>query len=130
MRSRISADCMILTNSACSRVTLGIGDLAGASAPYQVLASYPGTPLSAIVGNSGAAAVRFNVVTASPRRRLDLICCSTEGAVANPTTVSPPTRLVTAAPPPLYGTCVRLTPAMLLKSSAARCAELPLPDDA
>ena len=34
------------------------------------------------------------------------------------------------APAPLYGTCVMSIPAMLLKSSIARCPLVPIPDDA
>ncbi len=42
----------------------------------------------------------------------------------------PPITSAIAAPLPLYGMCVRLTPAAFLKTSPARCADEPLPAEA
>jgi hypothetical protein len=52
-----------------------------------------------------------------------------DGMVAKASDTSPPTSAIIAGPPPLYGTCVVFTPVRLLKSSPARCAAEPLPDE-
>ena len=66
IRSRTSGWLRILMSSACSRVTMGLGRLAGPMMPYQPTTSKPGSA-SATAGTSGRAATRFGVVMASPR---------------------------------------------------------------
>jgi hypothetical protein len=67
--SRSVADASALLISALSRATTVFGTPAGATMPFQVLASYPGTPASAIVGTSGRASERFVLLTPSARTR-------------------------------------------------------------
>src|SRR5690606_20694608 len=64
---RISSDCRMATISLLSFSTVAAGVLPGTYMPYQTDASKPGTPLSAMVGNSGQRSVRCAVVTASAR---------------------------------------------------------------
>jgi hypothetical protein len=56
--------------------------------------------------------------------------CETSIGLANIRPTWPATRLVTAGPPPLYGTCVKSAPLRVLNSSVASCGTLPLPGDA
>ena len=58
-------------------------------------------PDSIIVGTSGAPGKRFAPVTASARRRPEATCEVTEGSVENIIGTWPPSRSVTAGPPPL-----------------------------
>src|SRR5450755_3314564 len=108
---------------------IGRGVLAGASSPYQLLASKPGRPDSAMVGMLGINAERLMVVTAMPLILPPLVCGTALAAVANTSCTCPPTRSIIAGPPPLYGICVILIPAMLLNNSPARCPVPPTPDE-
>jgi len=56
---------------------------------------------SATVGNSGAAGVRFALVTASPRRRPDVTCGNDDTTVANDKAISPLSCAGIDCPPPL-----------------------------
>src|SRR5258705_11903207 len=106
------------------------GVLAGASSPYHALASYPGSPDSAMVGISGRPDARFALVTPSARSRRVCTCGMAEGPVGNESDTWPAMRSVIACALPLYGTCTILMPAIDLKSSAARWGGVPLPADA
>ena len=83
-----------------------------------------------MVGSSGNTAERLPEVTATARRRPELMCGATDAAVANVTGVSPDNTDTTAGPPPLKAICDIFTWAMLSKSTAARCVEVPAPAEA
>src|SRR5262249_50038707 len=57
-------------------------------------------------------------------------CGSEIEVMANMTCTCPPTTSIMAGAAFLYGTCTRLTPAIDLNNSPARCGGVPLPDDA
>src|SRR6476646_5033083 len=61
------SDVSALLIAALSLSTIGRGTPAGAITPVQVGARYPGTPASAIVGNSGKAGERAAPLTPSAR---------------------------------------------------------------
>src|SRR6516165_368736 len=68
-------------------------------------------------GNIGSASDRVAVVTAKARS-LPALMCSIDAAMSvNVTWICPPSRSVIAGPAPRYGTCVRLTPVIILNSS-------------
>ena len=52
----------------CNRVMMGIGVPEGANRAYELSATNPGNPASAVVGMSGMIALRRRLVTASARR--------------------------------------------------------------
>ena len=85
---------------------------------------------SPTVGMSGSAGERIAVVTASARSLPALMYSIDEGMVAKKTCTCPPSRSVSAGPPPRYGTCTMSAPAIILNSSPATCGVLPLPADA
>src|SRR5262245_14486767 len=88
----------------------------GALRPTHWLASKPGTK-SPMVGISGSASERIAVVTAKARS-LPALMYSIDAAMSvNVTWICPPSRSVIAGPALRYGTCVRLTPVIILKSS-------------
>src|SRR3977135_2307230 len=107
---------------------ISAGVLAGANRPYQLPAAEPGTPASATVGRSGNAGERSADVTASARNCPPAISDAALATVVNISSILPPIRSVMAGAAPLYGTVVRLTLAMFLNSSPARCAEVPVPN--
>jgi hypothetical protein len=69
------------------------------------------------------------VVTASGRTLPALISGIAGGRLPMNITMRPAITSVSAGDAPLYGTCTTSTPAIDLKSSADRCAELPLPPE-
>ena len=74
----------------CSRLsTISGGVPAGANRPFHIVTSYPGRPASAIVGTSGAAAVRVAPVTAMAVSLPIFTCCMTDDAGANMACVRP-----------------------------------------
>src|SRR5437016_7537277 len=101
----------------------------GTTMLYQDVTSNPGKPDSASVGRSGAAAMRFELATPSATSLPALTCGNADGVPANIICTCPPTTAPTAGAMPLNGTCTMSIPAVLLKSSPARCAPLPLPGD-
>ena len=72
-------------------------------------------------------ATRSGVVTPSARSLPAAIWPETLGITSIMNEMRPPSRSVMAAPPPLYGMCMTLMPAIWLSSSQARCDEVPLP---
>src|SRR5262245_31674865 len=88
----------------------------GALRPTHWLASKPGTK-SPMVGISGSASERIAMVTAKARP-LPALMYSIDAAMSvNVTWICPPSRSVIAGAALRYGTCVRLTPVIILKSS-------------
>src|SRR5688572_7209106 len=83
-----------------------------------------------MVGSSGAAMERLAPVTATPRNFPARTCGKLEARFANITETWPAMRSVNAGAAPLYGTCTISTLAIELKSTAARCVDVPLPADA
>ena len=71
---------------------IGPGVPAGAIRPYQAVASKPGNPVSARVGSSGIADVRFGDVTASARSLPLCICGSTTAVLGNAMVMRPASR--------------------------------------
>src|SRR6266849_5328878 len=116
--------------SPCRRATTAEGVCAGASTPYQVDASYPGTPDSAIVGRSGKACERRALVTATGASFPGFTCGIAAGMVAKYSWTCPDRTSTIAGPAPLYGTCTISARARMRKSSPARCEELPTPAEA
>ena len=129
-RSRRSGMRSTRTMSALSRSIVAAGVAAGTTTPCQVIASKPGTPASEIVGSSGTVAERCAPVTASARSLPALIYGIAEAEVANISWACPAITSVSAGCAPLYGMCSIWTPVIALKSSPARCAAAPLPEDA
>ena len=84
----------------CPLVQL-IGGTVRVSTPFHELASTPGAPPSAVVGNCGSSAERLECATASALRRLAFTCGSTGGMVLNIYCVCPASRSVTDGPAPL-----------------------------
>src|SRR5262249_9790032 len=80
------------------------------------LASKPGTK-SPTVGISGSASERIAVVTAKAASLPARMYSSDAAMSVNVTWICPPSRSVIAGPALRYGTCVRLTPVIILKSS-------------
>src|SRR5258706_435695 len=116
--------------AALSFATTSGGVPAGAWIDSQVATSKPGTPDSAMVGISGAPARRLPVETASAFNlpsRARLIAEPIPGIII---VMRPPITSATAGALPLYGTWIMSMPAMLRNISLARCAELPMPNDA
>ena len=70
------------------------------------------------------------LVTASGRSLPAWMCPSEEATLAKNSGTCPPITSFSAGPPPLYGTCTRLTPARCSNSAPARCWAEPLPEDA
>jgi len=70
----------------------------------------------------------LNKVTAIARSWPLSTSAAALATVANITSIWPPIRSVMAGAAPLYGTAVRLTFAISLNSSPARCAEVPTPN--
>ncbi len=105
------------------------GVAAGANVPYQPLASKP-LIVSATVGSSGTAAERFALVTATARNLPDFTCGIADSMLLNISDTWPASRSIVAGAAPLYGICVSLTPAIMLKSSPARCGMPPVLADA
>src|SRR5581483_3487434 len=65
------------TATSCNRAMIAFGVPAGASSPYQAVASNPGKPNSATVGTSGKDAMRRDPVVATARSLPSLTCGST-----------------------------------------------------
>ena len=82
------------------------------------------------MGSSGAAGERFALVTASALSLPLFTCGIADSIVSNISAAWPPMTSVSAGALPLYGTWFILTPAMELKSSAERCVDWPLPEEA
>src|ERR1035437_337827 len=129
-RSRRSGELRARTISPCSRSTMAPGVFAGADTPYQLVTSYPGIPLSATVGIFGTAGERLAPVTASARSLPPRTYWITVGRLPNISEVWPASSSTAAGPPPLYGTCTHLTPAMYWNSSPERWTVVPVPEDA
>ena len=83
-----------------------------------------------MVGSSGAAGERAELVTASAFSRPACTCGSTVGMVANSSEVWPAIKSVMAGTLPLYGTCTMSTFAIDLNSSPDRWPAVPWPADA
>src|SRR3990170_50945 len=78
-----------LAISACNMSRIERGVFAGAPSPYQVENSYPGTPLSLIVGTSGATFARLLVVTPSTRSAPVFMCVRIGGRLPKHIFTSP-----------------------------------------
>ena len=102
----------------------------GAIKPNQELTSNGVTPLSSMVGISGAVGERVFVVTASARSFPPSTCGHAEGMLSNMNCTCPPIRSVMAGALPLYGTCCVFRPVSDLNISPAMWIDVPLPDDA
>src|SRR5262249_651972 len=89
------------TVASCRRAITGPGVCAGASRPYQVEASYPGTADSAMVGSSGSAGERFALVTAIATTLRDFTCAIAAGMVANYSCTWPESTSTIGGPAPL-----------------------------
>ena len=76
------------------------GVFAGAKSAYHEDTSNPGTPDSAMVGNSGIAGMRFALVTASARSLPALMSGITAPMLLNITSTLPGTRSWSAGPAP------------------------------
>ena len=83
-----------------------------------------------MVGTSGRYGSRFSLVTASTRSFPARTCGMPDGTRLKCTLMWPPSSALNTSALPLYGTCTRRTPAMVLNISAARCVDVPGPDDA
>ena len=118
------------TSASFSFATCSRGVPAVTSMPFQVVAVYPAMPASIMVGTSGSDSVRVRPVTASALSLPPRICGSAEGSTLNMNCAWPPITSVCACAPPLYGMCTTSMPVVILKSSAARCSEVPVPGDA
>src|SRR5690349_13926718 len=103
--------------------------LAGPIIPPHEYASKPGSPASATVGNSGSDGTRFALPTPSARTRPLFTSGRIDGMLLHVSWASPDSTATIAGAVPLYGTCRIFTLPIELKSSAARCAELPAPGD-
>ena len=99
---------------------MACGVRAGTKMPFHAAYSYPGTPLSAMVGTLGSAAERLALPTPSALRRPALICGNTAGTLLNAICIWPLITSVIACPPPLYGTCTMFTAARPFRSSMPR----------
>ena len=109
--------------SCCTRAITSVGAPAGASKPNHDEASNPfsgAPPASAIVGNSGAAAERTALVTASAFNLPALMCGSELGRLSNIRSQLPPIRSISAGPEPRYGRCNMKVPVIDLNNSADR----------
>ena len=73
--------------------------------------------------------LRAAVVTAIARSFPLFSCGATVSISPKSTLTSPPSSAASAGAAPLNGTCVSLTPAMMLKSSPERCDGVPVPAD-
>ena len=83
-----------------------------------------------MVGTSGSEGMRFSVVTAITRSAPVRTCCKVDAVSPKCTFTWPPSSALSTSALPLNGTCTRLAPLMLLNISAARCGEVPAPDEA
>src|SRR5450759_4262190 len=120
-RSSVSSGAFrICVRSRCRRMRILRGVAAGATNPFQIRISYPGTPDSAMVGTPGSNGHRCAVVTAIIFSRPALICGNDEVGLLKATAVSPLSTAVVASALPLYGTCSSLTPASMLNNSPPR----------
>ncbi len=77
-RFRVSSDARMPASSWSSRASTASGVPVGASTPHQLLASYPGRPLSSMVGRSGITSLRLRPLSAngfnSPSRTNGRLC--------------------------------------------------------
>src|ERR1700730_6619245 len=89
-----------------------------------------GIPSSIVVGTFGRAGERFSVLSASGSRRASAIKDIADEMPMKQKSTRPLITSVSAAGPPLNGTCVALTPAESRKRSAAQWVALPTPADA
>jgi hypothetical protein len=115
-----------LATSACSWATIAFGVPAGASSPYQGVEPKPAI-VSPMVGTSGSAETRFPLTTPSTFSLPLLMNAIDDGRLCTDTCTWPPTRSVTAADAPLYGTCSISMPAVLPSISPIRWLSVPLP---
>ena len=129
MVASVAGRFMTLCDSALSVSMIGRGVRAGASIPSTAAELKPGTPASAIVGRSGADGERRALAIPSARSRPLSIWGFTVSALPNTAATSPVMVPINAGPAPLNGTSRSFTPAIWLKSSAVRCAELPVPPE-
>jgi hypothetical protein len=129
-RALTSGCTRIRPTSACIFSRTAGGVFAGASSTNQAEKSYPGTPDSAIVGNSGASAERFAVLTASARSLPVFTGCADDriGAIIHCTW--PPIRSVTAGAEPLSATWTARVPDWLVGIAPATWRVVALPDEA
>src|SRR5215213_977652 len=105
--------------------------LAGATTPCQEIASKPGKPAAcAMDGASGHEATGLRLVTPRIRSFPAFACPSDTDGCANVIWTCPATRSVIDGAEPLYGMCTISSLAIVRKSSSARCAPPPVPDDA
>ena len=114
-------------SSASRRCSTAGGVPAGASTPNHDSDSKPGSPLSATVGSSGAAAARAVEVTASPRTLPSLMNGSASAMLPNMSCTRPVIRSGQGLPG--LGRCTMSRPAMRFISSPARCCEKPMPPE-
>ena len=126
-RSRISGERSAFTAASLSLSTTSRGVLAGAPAACQDVTTRSEKPASAIVGTSGSWAARVFAVTASARILPALSWVATVPRFWNDASTCPPSRSVTTAAPPLYGTWMPLVPVIWAKSSKVRWSDDPVP---
>src|SRR5207249_3240525 len=126
----VSAEARITESSRCSRSMTGRGVPAGATMPHQLVASYPGTPASEIVGTSGRAGTRAALPTPSGFKRPERMWGSVWMSEPMAIWVLPAITSIIAGPPPLNGMCTMSRPDCSLNSELARCWKLPTPAEA
>ena len=98
---RTSARASAATDSRLSRSITARGVPAGANRPNQEVTSKSRRPDSMTVGTSGISLLRWRPVMAMARSLPDFTCWITEGMVEKYSCTWPPSRSVTAGPPPL-----------------------------
>src|SRR5215470_10261460 len=125
--SRTSGSRTIFSISALSFATIGSGVPRGAKSAYQPRTSKSGKPSSATVGTFGTSWLRAALVMARARSLPASTCGSNAGTVKNMKVTSPDSTPVTASGPLLYGTWCTSMRAVLFRSSAARCPDVPVP---
>src|SRR5215510_4294665 len=115
--------------SLLSLSTISAGVFLGAPRPHTALASYPGTNLL-ILGRSGNTSERDVVVTPSARNVPARTCAIDALVVWKVTCTWPAIKSVKAGGEPRYGTCSKLTPAIILNSSPVTWLGDPTPAEA
>src|SRR5262245_20663376 len=114
--------------SAASSSTIGRGTPAGAKTPCQDVASKPGS-VAATGGTPGAVALGSVLVTASARIVPAFTCGQASVMLSKARSIRPPPSAFMTSATLRYGTCTILVPVLSWNNSAARCVEVPAPDE-